>query len=104
MTKFNCYLCNNTTVKVILVATFVIIFVVVVFQQPRSRPIFQGQNEVDFKNREKHLNGIWNYVYQKQYECTDIEEIGGNPYSRDGFYPVCKDTRFWKLNENNSNK
>lgn len=87
---------------------------IVLYKEPRPTPdidvrkkVKQNLNETDstYQSREKHLNEIWDYVYKLQYICSDIEEVGGKvQMDRDGFYPVCKEPKFWKMDEYKSNK
>ncbi|CAK8687061.1 unnamed protein product [Clavelina lepadiformis] len=43
---------------------------------------------------EEELERIWNYVYQRQYHCTDSKYLGGRE-NGDGAYDLCVEKPFW---------
>ncbi|CAK8681484.1 unnamed protein product [Clavelina lepadiformis] len=47
---------------------------------------------------EEELERIWNYIYQRQYHCTESKYLGGQktgPFAGDGAYDVCVEKQFW---------
>ncbi|XP_076812207.1 uncharacterized protein LOC143459115 [Clavelina lepadiformis] len=47
---------------------------------------------------EEELERIWNYIYQRQYHCTESKYLGGltsGPYIGDGAYDLCVEKQFW---------
>ncbi|CAK8681495.1 putative methyltransferase-like protein 24 [Clavelina lepadiformis] len=47
---------------------------------------------------EEELERIWNYMYQRQYHCTESKYLGGKtrrPFKGDGAYDLCVEKQFW---------
>ncbi|XP_076811973.1 putative methyltransferase-like protein 24 [Clavelina lepadiformis] len=47
---------------------------------------------------EEELERIWNYMYQRQYHCTESKYLGGQPsgpFKGDGAYDLCVEKQFW---------
>ncbi|CAK8688488.1 unnamed protein product [Clavelina lepadiformis] len=58
---------------------------------------FQFKKLTKRDSAEESLETIWNYVYQRQYNCKDHEYLGGRALDRDGAYDLCLEDKFWPI-------